>query len=627
MATVATGTSTTSATSSSSTTFGNVFSEAVTGIGTALSKLLPEEAELDTAAGTFLTGLVPDLMSGSLIDIGGAIVGGGLALLVGLSLPEGAVLAGAAAAVGALVVGADITENALKQNGYNDAKLGLKKNAQSGGRNGSGEASQYNVVIGGNHWEGHTVSGHSFLEMSRRTSANYGASKWSESYTVIGKLGIGKGKYSLRNGKTTDNWNEFYSPDLVKSGAKYSKNYGRTTTHNSFVETPAFLQYSGYQNIDNGKTLTSTKFSDQLKRGGLNTFSFRGTTNFGKTTIRSFTSFVFGGSPTETSAIHTIVRTGTQSGVIPGYYYSPGGESLGKTYQTDRVHVRKTSSNFGETTLYKRMQTGPQTEYTFKNSVGYGKNIFYEKTSSGSGQAGETIDYGATRTYDKWSANGTFLKEASYHHGATKTYSSKSAGGVSVYQASRHSGATKTYDRRSANGAYVDQRSQNFGATRTYTNGRTYQRSIATGRTTTYNNGVTSAHSVNNGRTITQANSHTYLKAINNGASYSEVLNNGRTSVQSVNNGATFTETKNGGATYIREVSGGRSYTYVHGSTELIDRNFGNSYIYGNGAEAFAYSPVLGGTYFSGSGTSVGNGSIARAVLGLTKNAALPIIV
>ena len=100
MAAIATSTGTTSGSSGSSETYGNLFSETVTALGTALSKYIGEDGELTVATDTFLAGLMPDILTGSALDVAAGVVGGALALGAGLVFsPEEALLAGAGAAV------------------------------------------------------------------------------------------------------------------------------------------------------------------------------------------------------------------------------------------------------------------------------------------------------------------------------------------------------------------------------------------------------------------------------------------------------------------------------------------------------------------------------------------------
>lgn len=571
---VAAGTGTTSGSPSSSVSYGNLFSEAVTAIGTGLSKLVPEEEELQAAGETFLVGLMPDLLSGSLIDITAGVVGGGLALGVGLLFtPEALVAAGFAAAI-TLAAGKYITEQELNQKASKKSNTG--KGGQLGGSTYSVTKASPGGVLGLGAFKGHGAvvmySNGGYLE-------SFSGSAGTESASWIGGKNAQTTFLQIHySGRTTGSSQYVRNPNGGATKVAESLDFGRTTVagygfHNRTHDVSNMRYSDNY-----GRTKDSIFKSTYEKTGFPNTVGATDSFNYGKTVRQDYATWL-------------------------------AGEPVSKIELTS---VSRTVRNYGRTTTYQR------------SSERTGKSTYQQ-----------SVDYGKTRIYRNKQAGGTSVYEASHHYGATRTYENNR-----TYERSVANGRSTTYRK----GATYE-RNMNYGETRTYHAARTYQKSASYGRTKTYNNGVTSDHSINygqtftyqsganythsiqGGRTFTRENASTSLKSRNSGASFTETLGRGQTRIHSIHSGATFTESKNGGATFLHESGGGRSYTSVHSGVEVMGRNYGQSYLYHNGAGVdFAYAPALGGTYFGGSVTQVGNGSVARHVLGLTANAHLPVL-
>lgn len=601
---VAVGTGTTSGSSSSNVSYGNLFSEAVTAIGTGLSKLVPEEEELQSAGETFLVGLMPDLLSGSLIDITAGVVGGGLALGAGLLFgPEELIAAGFAAAI-TLAAGKYITEQELNQKASKKSK------------NGNGSPYSYHNTYktsGGRSFWVTTASGEGYYGVEQQhVSLDYGKTLFNGRWEHIGKVYVESAHRISDYGRTIRDYRSLISPDYLLSKGYASFNYGKSTAGGTSVDTLSRSYSDSYGSLDYGRTKTNVYDNTLYTKGQKSHYGITDTSNYGKTTSQTTGSSIYIG-PARTAVL--VSRPGSSYYDIPGtsYAYNP----VASSWFIDHTTVTRTSSDYGKTISYKRTRTGPQRESTFNRSVDYGKSRSYEQSGNGSEVYGSTIDYGATKTYAKYGAHGTSLYEASRDYGATKTYESGH-----TYERSLSYGRTKTY----RNGRTYE-RSSDFGQTSTYSNGVTSYHAINAGQTFTYRNGVNYTHSIQGGRTFTRENGSTSLKSRNSGASFTETMGNGLTREHSIHSGATFTESKNGGATFLHESGGGRSYTYVHSGVEVMGRNYGQSYLYHNGAGVdFAYSSAIGGTYFGGSATQVGNGSVARRVLGLTANANLPVL-
>jgi hypothetical protein len=622
--TVAVSTGTGSGSSGSSETYGNVFSEAATAIGTAVSKLVPEEAELDTAAGTFFAGLIPDLLTGNLVDITAGIVGGLGALEIGLAVDP--VTAPIAAGIALYEIESNIRK-ALKQKG---PKSHNEANGQT--------SSSWHVVTDwkyGNHgedvWVTTAVVSRSYSNEQQQWSFGNGMTEINKKFGHIGKTYSNSTHVNYDYGKTIRNTRSIISPNLIYEKFNGMFDYGRTVARDVQVDTPSRSYFDVHTVLGYGKTKTADYTTSAYTDGQKSEYKITGSDNYGKTTWQNTASAVYEG-PSRTAVLVPKDWSGASIGsgayILSGQHYTYNNRLLqtSRSYDApygtpsvfvDRSSLNRTSKNYGKTTSYKRVRTGSQSELTYRRSVDYGKSRSFEKTSNGFDVYGSSVDYGKTRTYGRHGLQGTSLYEVSRNYGATRTYQSGH-----TYERSLSYGGTRTYE----NGRTYE-RSSGFGQTSTYSNGVTAYHAINSGQTFTYRNGANYTHSLRGGRTVTRQNGSTSVKSRNSGASFTETLGSGQTRIRSIHNGATFTESKNGGATFLEESNGGRSYTYVHSGVEMIGRNYGQSYLYHNGAGVdFAYSPAIGGSYFGGSATQFGNGSIARHVLGLTGNASLPVL-